>query len=125
MHWLAVAFGGMLGAMARFGLGRWLVAVLPGHVNTAIINVLGSMLLGFLAGRMAGSEQGAGHWQLFLMVGFCGSFTTFSSWIMDIQQLLETTQLRAAVGNLLLSVGLALVGLVIGLALGQSRLFRA
>jgi CrcB protein len=125
MHWLAVAFGGMLGAMARFGLGRWLVAVLPSHVNTAIINVLGSILLGFVAGRMTGSDQGANHWQLFLMVGFCGSFTTFSSWIMDIQQLLEHTHVRAALGDLLLGVGVALAGLMIGLALGHSRLFRA
>lgn len=125
MHWLAVAFGGMLGAMARFGLGRWLVAVLPSHVNTAIINVLGSILLGFVAGRMTGSDQTSNHWQLFLMVGFCGSFTTFSSWIMDIQQLLEHTHVRAALGDLLLGVGVALAGLMIGLALGHGRLFRA
>jgi CrcB protein len=77
-----------------------------------------------MVGRMGGTGQQNTHWQLFLTVGFCGSFTTFSTWILDIEQLLERTHTHAAAGDLLLSIGLALAGLLAGIALGHSHLLR-
>jgi CrcB protein len=81
-----------------------------------LVNVLGSFVLGFLAGPIP-MRTGL---LLLLGIGFCGSLTTFSSWMLDVVKLLEGGQ---PLGALLL----VLVSLVMGLAaagagLGLSRL---
>lgn len=81
---LAVALGGAFGALARYGAGR-LVAHLfdpafPGATWT--VNLLGCLLIGMtvpLFGRLSGAEEA----RFFLVVGFLGSFTTFSTYCLD------------------------------------------
>ena len=86
MIWLAVAAGGALGSMARHG-----VNILFGHLleratpyATAAVNVAGSLVIGFLAARIA---TGRLHWsnelRTFVFVGILGGFTTFSSYMLD------------------------------------------
>ncbi len=69
----AVAAGGALGATGRYGVGR-LLADYPGPYATLAVNVLGSFALGLVV--FGGAESTAA---LLLGVGFCGAFTTFSS----------------------------------------------
>ncbi len=86
MIWLAVAAGGALGSMARHGMN-----ILVGHLleratpyATAAVNVAGSLVIGFLAARIA---TGRLHWsnefRTFVFVGILGGFTTFSSYMLD------------------------------------------
>ena len=86
MIWLAVAAGGALGSMARHGMN-----ILVGHLlerampyATAAVNVIGSLVIGFLAARIA---TGRLHWsnelRTFVFVGILGGFTTFSSYMLD------------------------------------------
>jgi CrcB protein len=114
---LLVGLGAIPGALLRWQssvqLGPWLGGSAGADL---LVNVLGSFLLGFLAGPIP-MRTGL---LLLLGIGFCGSLTTFSSWMLDVVKLLEGGQ---PLGALLL----VLVSLVMGLAaagagLGLSRL---
>src|SRR5688500_15995162 len=76
MHWLLVFFGAGLGAVARHGMNRAGLALLgPGFPWWTLgVNVLGSFLIGLLAGLFAGWETGHNA-RLFLTTGFLGGFT--------------------------------------------------
>jgi CrcB protein len=79
-----VALGGACGALARYGAGR-LVASLVEHpfpLGTWTVNLVGCFLIGMtvpLFGQLSGAERA----RFFLVVGFLGSFTTFSTFSLD------------------------------------------
>lgn len=85
-----VAVGGALGAVCRYQLSQWLAHDrLP--VGTFTVNVVGSLLLGLIIGA-GGSE----HLVLFVGIGFCGAFTTYSSFSFETVRLWENgARLRA------------------------------
>ncbi|MEF8781151.1 MAG: CrcB family protein [Haloferacaceae archaeon] len=98
-----VGLGGALGAVLRYGV----YATLPtdGYpIATLVVNVLGSFLLGLVT--FAGASDGAA---LLVGIGGCGSFTTYSSFSVDVVRLWEDDRRGVAVahagGNLLLSLG--------------------
>lgn len=81
---LAVALGGALGALARYGAGRLVAHVLhqPFPLGTWTVNLVGCLLIGMTVpvfGRMSGGESV----RLFFVVGVLGSFTTFSTFSLD------------------------------------------
>jgi len=91
---LIVGFGGFIGSIARF-----LVSKLNLHLHflsipmgTLTVNVLGSLIIGFLAGVSAKSEIISPAMRLFLMVGICGGFTTFSSFTNENLTLMQNGQ---------------------------------
>lgn len=79
---IAVFCGGSLGALARYGLGEWLPPT--GRVLTAALaaNLLGSAILGVLAGVAARRGERGVTWFL-IGVGFSGALTTFSTFAME------------------------------------------
>lgn len=111
---LLAACGGALGAALRYLVGelgqRWLQLPLP--LSTMAINILGSLLLGWLVG--AGLDR---RLSVFLGVGVLGGFTTFSTFSVQALNLLERAPLQAlayAAGSVLLSLAAAAVGLTLG-----------
>lgn len=116
MRQAAVALAGALGALARHGLGYWLTARLPADfpLSTLLINLIGSILLGFLTGF--GIERGRlpEAWRVPLTVGFIGSFTTFSTWSVDTVLLLDAGHGVLAVLNVALSLCLGLSAVWVG-----------
>jgi len=115
---LLVGLGAIPGALLRWQsavqLGPWLGGSAGADL---LVNVVGSFVLGFLAGpipRRTGLV-------LLVGIGFCGSLTTFSSWILDVVKLLEAGQPLGA--GLLVLVSLLLGLAAAGLGLGLSRLF--
>jgi fluoride exporter len=120
--YLLIGLGGALGSMARHW-SNGLVASVMGVAfpwGTLFINVLGSIVIGFAAatmqsdGRFAAGDDA----RLFLMVGICGGYTTFSAFSLQTLILLQSGQIMPAAGNIGLSVVLCLIGVWLGYAAG-------
>lgn len=128
---LSVALGGGIGALARYQLGRFMTGWLSPNVvmafpfPTLAVNAIGSLLMGLLAGWLALRGDGLGmqgdQLRLLLGVGLLGGFTTFSAFSLEMVLLVERGHYGLAGLYVLLSLGLCLSGLMIGLMI--SRLF--
>ena len=116
---LSVALGGALGASLRFGMGLWLVRYAPQGFPIAIltVNVIGSFLMGLFV--VWSVQRGLEHWQLFVMTGVLGGFTTFSAFSLEVMTLFERGQLGAAALYVVLSVGLSVAALAIAVWLAR------
>jgi len=112
---LAVAVGGALGSVARYlvGIGAGKLFGTDFPWGTLIINITGSFLMGVLAGLFATRWNLPQAARIFLTVGICGGYTTFSTFSLDSFYLIERGELVATaaymVGSVVLSVG-ALIG---------------
>ena len=104
---LLVALGAVPGALLRWQLALHLAD------QNLVANTLGSALLGFVAGLPAAPRR-----QLLLGVGFCGSLTTFSSWMLDAVRQLGVGEIKAAAGLIGLTLGLGLGAAALGFQLG-------
>lgn len=121
---LLVATGGGIGAALRFHMGR-IVSVLAGPDaafpwHTFAINVLGSFLMGVLAGWLARDSAGGETWRLLLGVGVLGGFTTFSAFSLEIALLVERGMIGLAASYAAGSVVAGALGLFAGLLLMRS-----
>ena len=105
---LLVALGAVPGALLRWQLSLHLAD------QNLVANTLGSALLGFVAGLPAAPRR-----QLLLGVGFCGSLTTFSSWMLDAVRQLGVGEIKAAAGLIGLTLGLGLGAAALGFQLGR------
>jgi fluoride exporter len=122
--WLAVAVGGALGSLARFWLGA-LMTMLTGPRfpwGTLLINVLGSFIIGLVAGLTAMPARVGMHpdVRVFLMVGICGGFTTFSAFSLQSLELLQGGEVVAAFGYMIGSVVFCLLAVWAGWLLGRA-----
>lgn len=115
----AVALGGALGALSRFGISLAMLRLFPGAfaVPTLIINLLGCLAIGVLYGLWLNRPELSPVLQQGLMIGFLGAFTTFSAFSLDAWRLLENGQSLLALGYVLLSVCLCLTATWAGLML--------
>jgi CrcB protein len=113
--WIGVGLLGGCGALARFGLTLLVADRLHPHlpVGTLAVNVSGAFLLGLLAGAAV-----EGDVRLLLGAGLLGSYTTFSTWMVETQRIDEAARRRIAVTNIVLSVVLGLAAAALGHALG-------
>jgi len=113
--WIGVAVLGGCGALARFGLTLLVADRLHPHLplGTLAVNVSGAFLLGLLAGAAIEGDA-----RLLLGAGLLGSYTTFSTWMVETQRIEEAGRRRVAVTNILLSVVLGLAAVALGHALG-------
>ena len=91
---LVIGLGGFVGSIARFLVQKlnlhWHFLSIP--LGTLMVNVLGSLLIAFIMGISAKSEFLSPTVRLFLMVGFCGGFTTFSSFSAENLTLMQNGQ---------------------------------
>jgi fluoride exporter len=118
--WLLVALGGAAGAAARFALSEWLSARFPAAFpwGTFAVNALGCLALGVLLGAWPGAD--AWRARALLGVGFCGGFTTFSTFGYEAAALLEARYWTAAAGYVGASLAAGLLAVCAGLALGRA-----
>ena len=119
MSLLHVALGGAIGASLRYGAGvlalRLVGAGFP--VATLAVNIVGSFAMGLFV--VYSLQRGAEHLNLFVMTGLLGGFTTFSAFSLDVVTLFERGQVGSAALYVLLSVGLSIAALVLGVVLAR------
>ncbi len=110
LSYLFVAIGGALGAMARLSLNLLLQRDVDYPWGTLTANLLGCFLMGIIAHLVANSAwfNASGivpdQYRLLFAVGFCGSFTTLSSLVLEMHTLASRSEFIAAGGYLLASV---------------------
>jgi CrcB protein len=116
-----MAFAGALGTLSRY----WLAGVVQNLAGTlfpwgtVVVNLSGSLVFGLLVAIMEGRFAISGETRMILLTGFMGAFTTFSTFMFETEQLLESSQWGLAAGNLLLQNVVGLLALFVGLALGR------
>jgi CrcB protein len=119
---LVIAAGGACGAVARHLVNNqvtaWFGDGFPWGILTA--NVAGSFFMGILVGAAELVWASSQEVRAFLMVGFLGAFTTFSTFTVQVALLYERGQMALAALYIVLSVLLAIGGLFAGLALVKS-----
>ena len=106
---LLVGLGAVPGALLRWQFGLVL------HDRDVVVNVLGSLILGLLLGLPYRPRI-----QLLVGIGFCGSLTTFSSWMVNSVDLIDSGQHLAALGLIGMTMGLGLGGAALGFWIGRS-----
>jgi CrcB protein len=117
---LIVGIGGFVGAVARYVIGTWLTE----HFGTAfpwgtlLINISGSLALALFIGWFARQIDAPAQLRLLFAIGFCGAYTTFSTFAVDTVTLAEGGKWLASIGNLLLTNVLCLLAAVMGLIIG-------
>lgn len=116
-----VGLGGFLGAIARYALGVWLVGRLgiTFPVHTLVINVTGSLAIGVLLGLLPVRPALDPAWRLFLVVGFLGGYTTFSSYTFEALALIRAGAWASVAWYVLGSNGLGLAACATGMVLAQ------
>jgi len=126
MQLIVIAAGGAAGAVMRYwvssGVYQWLGRGFPW--GTLMVNAIGSLLIGLLFVLLTERMVLGPQWKAFLLVGFLGAFTTFSTFSLETLNLLESGEVGRALlnmaGSVVICVGLAWVGVTAGRAIWGS-----
>jgi CrcB protein len=121
MAWMAVGIGGALGSLARHAVNIYFGHVLESSVPyaTATVNIVGSFVIGLLAGLIAHTTIAMSvNVRTFVFVGLLGGFTTFSSFALDTLTLSQGGHVGTAFWNVALQVVLGLAAVYTGYSVG-------
>lgn len=116
MNILFIGLGGALGSIARYLLGIYI----KNHFNTIfplatfIVNVVGCLLIGILYAILEKNNIGNSIWNYFLVVGFCGAFTTFSTFANENFNLFQNGNIFVAIGYIAASIVLGILAVKFG-----------
>lgn len=118
---LAVAIGGAAGALSRYGVDRAIEARSSSAFPwaTLAINVSGCLLVGFLIAAVVDRHDAPQWVRAGLVVGFCGGYTTFSTFAQETLDLVEGRELALAVANVTASVAVGMLAVLVGARLGR------
>lgn len=124
--YLAIAIGGSFGAVSRYWVSNatygWLGNNFP--YGTLMVNVVGSLVMGFLTVLLTQRLNVSEELRLGLVVGFLGSFTTFSSFAMDSIHWLENGAILKTLSYVLLSLVFTVLGAWGGLVTAKQLFLR-
>ena len=123
LAYLIVALGSGIGGGLRHAVNVAAARVMGTSwpYGTFAVNVVGSFVMGLIAGYFAFKATGSGsqRWVLFLTTGILGGFTTFSAFSLDVALLFDRGRLGATASYVLGSVGLSIAALFLGLAIAR------
>jgi CrcB protein len=116
--WLAIAFGGALGTLARFGLAEALPASgADWHWATLIANVVGAAALGVILVRLPNPARGPSRLRAFLATGICGGLTTFSTMQRELLSMIDGGHGALALSYAAVSIVAGLVAVLVAVRL--------
>ena len=126
MKWIEIgllAAGAVIGAFLRYKLVESPASVYGLPVNVLVVNVLGSFILGLFSVLSVGLNLEP-QYTLLVAVGFCGSFTTMSSFALETSNLADASRFSLMAVNILTNVGLSLSAVFGGRMLGDTLMER-
>ena len=122
LNFIAISLGAIVGANARYILSRY-AARLIGPVfpyGTLIINVVGSFIVGLFLVWTSERVLIDPRWRLLVVIGFCGGFTTFSSYAFETMAYFEQGQWWLMTANMIANNVLSLLAAAAGMALARA-----
>jgi CrcB protein len=124
MEYIAIALGGGIGAVLRYWIGllvqSWTGPGFP--YGTLAVNVVGSLLIGFVVVFLHHRYHGNEVIRLFLIIGVLGGFTTFSTFSLDTVYLIQSGFLIKAVSNIFISFSSCVFSVYLGMEIAKSTL---
>lgn len=113
---LAIAIGAATGALLRWQLGLRLNTLLPSlPPGTLVANLIGAYIIGLAVAYFAQAGALSPEWRLFIITGFCGGLTTFSTFSAEVIEQLQQGRLSWAVGTIVTHVTGSLLMTLAGL----------
>jgi CrcB protein len=121
LAYLWIALGAIVGASARYALARYVAKFVNTSFpyGTLLINITGSFVLGLFLVWSTERAVVDPKWRLLIAIGFCGSYTTFSSYAYESFTLFEQGHWTLFAGNVLANNALCLAGVLAGAALAR------
>ena len=118
---LFISLGAIVGANLRYFLGQYVARLIPSSLpyGTLLINATGSFLLALFLVWTTERVLADPRWRLIVAVGFCGGYTTFSSYAYETFALFEGGQWLMCTLNILANNALCLIGTVLGAMLAR------
>jgi len=115
-----IGLGGGLGSISRYLAQMFIYKYLPGifPVGTFLVNVTGCLLIGFLYG-LHESHSISSEWRFFLITGFCGGYTTFSTFSYESLELLKQGNYLYFFTYVFLSITLGLLAAALGFIIAK------
>lgn len=119
--YLIVSGGAALGGALRYWLSNFVYKFLPADFpyGTLAVNVIGSFILGFVMFSLFEKELISQDLRLFLTVGFCGGFTTFSTFSFETVNLMKNSEMLLAAANILANLILCMAGVYLAYILSN------
>jgi len=123
VNFVVVSLGAIVGANARYIISRYMAKVLgPAFpYGTLAINVVGSLIVGWFMIWTTERVLVDPRWRLLVVIGFCGGFTTFSSYAFESMAYFEQGQWGLMATNILTNNILCLLAALAGMALARLR----
>ena len=117
-----VGLGGFVGSIARYSMGAFIGLFVSGHfpIGTLLINMLGSLIFGFVSELSLIGIDVKPELRLLLLSGFCGAFTTFSTFIHENHQLIKFSEMPTAMLYTISSIVLGFLALLLGIWLAKT-----
>ena len=112
INYILVGIGAAIGGTLRYWISNVVFKIFSENFpyGTLVVNVVGSFILGFLMFYFNDRELLSPQLRLFLTIGFCGGFTTFSTFSFETMNLFRETQYLLGSVNILLNLLLCLIG---------------
>jgi CrcB protein len=119
---LLISLGAILGANLRYFVAQYVGRLMPSTFpfSTLIINISASFILGFFLIWTSERVLADPRWRLFVAVGFCATYSTYSSYAFETFALLESGRLPMAALNMLVTNGVCFIAVVAGAALARN-----
>ncbi len=119
---LWISIGAIVGANLRYFIGQSVAKLFSSSLpyGTLLINITGSFILGFFLVWTGERVLADPRWRLLIAIGFCGGYTTFSSFAYETFALFEQGRFAASALNVVASNVLCLIGVALGVAIARS-----
>lgn len=117
-----ISIGAIIGANLRYYVNRFSLRYLSADIpyGTLIVNITGSFILGFFLAWTLERVEVDPRWRSFVAIGFCGAYTTFSSFSYETYRLLEQSDYALAAMNFICNNLFSLLAVIAGISLARA-----